>query len=103
MTTWRLTPAAQQDLIAIRRFTLERWGQAQSLEYLSGLRRAFRLLAENPAMGRNRPDPGDEVVSFPYESHIIYYWARNQELVVIGVLHKRMVPEAHLADRGTVG
>jgi len=52
----RLTPDAQADLVAIRRFTLARWGEDQSRKYLAALRQAMRLLPETPALSRNRPD-----------------------------------------------
>ncbi|WP_255478186.1 type II toxin-antitoxin system RelE/ParE family toxin [Serratia sp. ME43] len=38
MPAFRLTPQAQQDLLAIRHFTIEHWGQAQSRRYLEQLR-----------------------------------------------------------------
>jgi toxin ParE1/3/4 len=99
MPNYRLTPDAQSDLIEIRHFTLERWGEAQSQKYLSELRQTIRLLAETPSLGKSRPDVGAEVSSFPHVSHVIYYVLHEQQLVVFGVLHKRMVPVNHLDGR----
>ncbi|PIQ42229.1 MAG: plasmid stabilization protein [Thalassolituus sp. CG17_big_fil_post_rev_8_21_14_2_50_53_8] len=99
MSNYRLTPDAQSDLIEIRHFTLERWGKAQSQKYLSELRQTIRLLAETPSLGKSRPDVGTEVSSFPHVSHVIYYVLHEQQLVVFGVLHKRMVPVNHLDGR----
>ena len=42
---------------------------------------------------------GAEVLSFPHVSHVIYYVLHEQQLVVFGVLHKRMVPMNHLDGR----
>lgn len=58
------------------------------------------LLAETPALGKSRPEVGANVYSFPQGSHIIYYVVHEQQLVVFGVLHKRMAPLAHLNERG---
>ncbi|MEW8416758.1 MAG: type II toxin-antitoxin system RelE/ParE family toxin [Candidatus Thiodiazotropha endolucinida] len=47
-----------------------------------------------------KPDQsGPNVLSFPHVSHVIYYILHEQQLVVFGVLHKRMVPVNHLVER----
>ncbi|MBR9912370.1 MAG: type II toxin-antitoxin system RelE/ParE family toxin [Gammaproteobacteria bacterium] len=99
MPTYGLTPDAQADLIEIRRFTLKQWGPAQSVKYLSELRNTIRLLAATPSLGKPRPEVDSNVLSFPHASHVIYYAVHEQHLVVFGVLHKRMVPLNHLAER----
>jgi toxin ParE1/3/4 len=98
-TTYRLTPDAQSDLVEIRRFTVKQWGTAQSKKYLSKLRNTIRLLTETPSLGKSRPEVGSNVLSFPYVSHVIYYVVHEQQLVVFGVLPKRMVPLNHLVER----
>ena len=102
MPNFRLTPDAKSDLIEIRRFTIKQWGAAQSQKYLSELRQTIRLLAETPSLGKSRLDVGSDVLSFPQGSHVIYYMVHEQQLVVFGVLHKRMVPLNHLAERGVI-
>ena len=99
MLIYRVTPDAQTDLIEIRRFTVKRWGTAQSQKYLLELRQTIRLLAETPSLGKSRPEVGSNVLSFPHVSHVIYYVVHEQQLIVFGVLHKRMVPLNHLAER----
>lgn len=100
MLVFRLTPDAQDDLIEIRRYTLQQWGAEQSQKYLREIRNTIGLLAETPALGKLRPEVGANVHSFPQGSHIIYYVVHNQQMVVFGVLHKRMAPLAHLNERG---
>lgn len=102
MAHYRLTPDAKSDLIEIRRFTIKQWDVAQSRKYLSELRQTIRLLAETPSLGRSRPDVGTDVLSFPQASHVIYYVSHGQQLVVFGVLHKRMVPLNHLSGREAI-
>lgn len=99
MPKYRLTPDARADLIDIRRYTVERWGEAQSQKYLSELRQTIRLLAGTPSLGKARPEVGKNVFSFPHDSHVIYYLTHKQQLVIFGVLHKRMVPINHLVER----
>lgn len=102
MRSYRLTPDAQTDLIEIRRFTVKQWGTAQAQKYLLELRQTIRLLAETPSLGKSRPDVGSNVLSFPHVSHVIYYVVHEQQLIVFGVLHKRMVPLNHLAEREVI-
>lgn len=102
MPGYRLTPDAQSDLIEIRRYTLQQWGVAQSRKYLSELRMVMRLLAETPSLGMARPEVGSNVQSFPHDSHVFCYVVHEQQLVVFGVLHKRMVPLNHLVEREVI-
>lgn len=102
MLTYCLTPDAQADLIDIRRYTVKQWGETQSKKYLSELRQTFRLLTETPSLGKSRPDVGEKVLSYPHVSHVLYYVVHNQQLVVFGILHKRMVPMNHLDGREVV-
>lgn len=96
---YRLTPAAQSDLIEIRNYSLQHWGLAQSRKYLSELRKTINLLAESPSLGKARPEVGADVLSFPHVSHVIYYIVHKNQVAIFGVLHKRMVPTNHLIDR----
>jgi len=102
MPAYRLTPDAQADLIEIRRHTTERWGMAQSQKYLSELRQTIRLLCETPFLSKSRSEVALDVLSFPYVSHVTYYVVHEQQLVVFGVLHKRMVSLNHLAEREVI-
>ncbi|WP_118984462.1 type II toxin-antitoxin system RelE/ParE family toxin [Photorhabdus sp. CRCIA-P01] len=99
---YRLTQDAQRDLIEIRQFTMKQWGTAQSQKYLLELRKTIRLLADTPFLGKFKSDIGTDILSFPYASHVIYYVVHKWQLVVFGVLHKRMVPLNHLAEREVI-
>ncbi len=96
---YRLTSDAQSDLIDIRRFTLAQWGLTQSRKYISELRRTLLALSETPSIGKKRLQVGEDIFSFPYVSHVIYYTLDSQQLVVFAVLHKSMVPLLHLGER----
>jgi toxin ParE1/3/4 len=94
-----LTPDAKSDLVGIHRFTLANWGVTQSKQYLSGIRQTIRLLAEAPSLGKSRSEVRENVFSFPYGSHVIYYIEDEHQVVVFAILHKSMVPFIHLSDR----
>ncbi|MEZ5489172.1 MAG: type II toxin-antitoxin system RelE/ParE family toxin [Gammaproteobacteria bacterium] len=52
-------------MLDIRRFTVSQWGEAQARRYLAELRQVLRLLSETPSLGKDRPDVGPNVSSFP--------------------------------------
>lgn len=101
-TAFKLSPDARSDLVEIRRHTVEHWGATQARKYLLELRKTMRLLAETPSLGKLRTEVGANVLSFPHGSHVIYCVMHGQLLVVFAVLHKRMVPSNHLAERDVV-
>lgn len=98
MIRYRLTSAAQQDLMNIRRFTMEKWGAEQSKTYIHELKNTMELLAEMPSMGRNCDDSlGEGIYRFPLASHTLYYIESSvYGIIIIAVLHQSMVPEKHL-------
>jgi len=99
MTNYRLTPDAQSDLVEIRHYTLAQWGSEQSKKHLSELRQMMLLLSETPGIGTQHSEFGTDLLSFPHSSHVIYYQCHNKQLTVFAVLHKSMVPTAHLEGR----
>ncbi|MDF2867715.1 MAG: plasmid stabilization system [Gammaproteobacteria bacterium] len=101
MSQYKFTGESQQDLIQIRRFTLENWSSERSIHYLSDLRKTLQLLSEMPLMGKNCLDDLEKnVYRFPFGSHIIYYLTLSEkEIVIVAILHQSMVPGKPLAKR----
>jgi len=101
MNAYRFTDQSQQDLIKLRRFTVEHWGVEQSTTFLSDLKKTLHLLSEMPFMGMNcLDDLGKHVYRFPFGSHIIYYLIMaDHEIVIVAILHQSMAPENHLGSR----
>ena len=98
--SYKLTGEAQRDIIEIRDYTSRNWGAKQSRDYLRKLQVVLSQLAEMPGMGQHRIDDfGADVYSFPYVSHMIYYCARDTNIVVLAVLHQSRVPTRHLGQR----
>ena len=96
---YRLSTEAKADLIEIRRYTLTHFGSHQSEKYLTEFDHILSLLGTLPTMGRKRPELGPDIYSFPHASHVVYYFSNQEQMIVFGVLHKNMVPVAHLHDR----
>lgn len=97
MTRLIFTDEAKQDLFDIHQYTKAKWGNTQAKNYLHELRNTLKRLQEQPSIGTDRGhDLGVGVQSFPYVSHMIYYRAGKDHLIILAILHQTMVPGLHL-------
>lgn len=92
-----LTTEAQRDLADILLYTLQRWGEDQQDRYAMALEQGLVLLAENPEIGRSRPELFRGCRSYRVREHILYYVLRDEAVVIIRVLHGRMDALRHLS------
>lgn len=74
----------------IARYMLQNWGRKQRDVYLRAIDKRFSWLAENPSLGRPRPDIKEGYYSYPQGSHVIFYLVRKGGIDIIGVPHQRM-------------
>ncbi|BCN27401.1 type II toxin-antitoxin system RelE/ParE family toxin [Vibrio alfacsensis] len=95
MAKYTLAPAAQSDLIEIRRYTLRAWGELQWRNYYDELKNSMALLADNELIGIEVTELGQGYYRFPLKHHVIYYIQREENIVVVGVLGKSMSPAKH--------
>ncbi len=93
---YRFTDRAERDLEEVVDYTVQEWGASQANAYLGGLESRVQLLAENPDLGVARDAISQGLLSFPYESHILYYRKHASGIVIIRVLHQHMDPVRHL-------
>ncbi|MGB5582094.1 MAG: type II toxin-antitoxin system RelE/ParE family toxin, partial [Gammaproteobacteria bacterium] len=84
---YRFTDKAERDLEGIIDYTVQEWGVSQANTYLDGLESRAQLLAENPDLGMARETLFEGLLSFPYESHILYYKKHARSIVILRVLH----------------
>ena len=49
--------------------------------------RRFRMLAEQPLLGRARKDLGPELRAWIYSRHVVYYIPADPGVVIVRVLH----------------
>ena len=96
MPDYRFTPEAENDLQSIIDYTIEQWGKVQAHHYIDGLENIAAQLAENPDLGTDRAQLIHGLLSFPYESHVLYYLRQDHGITIIRVLHKRMDAQRHL-------
>lgn len=91
MTSFTLTTRAKSDLIAIARFTQDRWGLVQRNIYIKQFDEAFHILAVSPNIGKNCNYIKDGYHKFPQGGHIIFYkFTPEKPIQIIRILHKKM-------------
>ena len=73
MTSIRLSRKAESDILDIRAFTLERWGQDQWLRYFAGLSTVMDRIADDPNCGRPRDILLKGMRSLPHEKHLFFF------------------------------
>jgi len=94
--SYQFTDKAERDLEGIIDYAVQEWGVSQANTYLDGLETRAQLLAENPDIGTARETLFEGLLSFPYESHILYYKKQARGIVIIRVLHQHMDPVKYL-------
>ncbi len=92
----QFTDKAERDLEGIIDYTVQEWSASQANTYLDGLESRAQLLAENPDLGTIRETLSEGLLSFPYESHILYYKKHACGIVILRALHQHMDPVKHL-------
>ena len=93
---YQFTDKAERDLEGIIDYTVQEWGVSQANTYLDGLQTRAQLLAENPDLGMAREILSEGLLSFPYESHILYYKKHARGIAIVRILHQQMDPVKHL-------
>ena len=68
-----VTDAAEADLLDIRAYTEEMWGEAQWLTYYREMLRTFERIAIHPLSGRSRERFAPGLRSVPFREHVIFY------------------------------
>lgn len=87
MPNFYFTERAEKDLEAIIDFTVQRWGVTQSNNYIDDLEALAQILADNPLLGTEREELSQELRSFPYQSHLLFYVLQKDGITIVRVLH----------------
>ncbi len=93
---YQFTEKSERDLEDIIDYTVQQWGVSQADTYLDSLETRAQLLAENPDLGVKREALFEGLLSFLYESHILYYMKRSGGITIVRVLHQNMDPMKYL-------
>lgn len=86
---YRLSPLAERDLDEIWSYVAEDATPTAADRLLDDIIHRFDLLAEQPGIGRARPEFGIRVRSFAVENYVIYYRQEGNDVLIARVLHGR--------------
>jgi toxin ParE1/3/4 len=92
---FRLSCRAEVDLMEIARYTLQRWGEDQTIRYLDGLEACCQQLAGNPELGRQCDDIRPGLRRMEHGRHVVFYRPEAGGILVSRILHQRMLSERH--------
>ena len=95
MSSYRLSPLAEEDLFKIITTTIESWWSALAMVYAKTIDADLLKLAQYPDFGRERNDIYNCAKSFPVEKHIVFYQVSDEGIDVARILHQRMDPSKH--------
>lgn len=88
--SYRLSRAADEDLIQIYLSGAESFGLDQARRYHRQLFATFAFLADNPRAAQLRDEIAPPVRAYPVGAHIVIYTARkNDDVFVLRVRHAR--------------
>ncbi|AZI57408.1 type II toxin-antitoxin system RelE/ParE family toxin [Nakamurella antarctica] len=96
MKSYRLTPAARQDLSSMWDFTQERWDSNQAEIYIFEIRAAIERIAADPLRGRACDEIPGQYRRYSIGSHLVFYVESTDSVDVVRILHQRMDPTRHL-------
>jgi toxin ParE1/3/4 len=86
---YRLSPLAERDVDEIWSYVAEDATPTTADRLVDEIIRRFDLLADQPGMGRARPEFGIGVRSFAVENYVIYYRQEGNAVLIARVLHGR--------------
>ena len=95
MQGYRLSKEAQDDLKEIKSYTRMTWGDKQTQEYLSDIKKGLETLVMSPELGKIRNEIFEGLRSFGVGRHIIFYRLGKTDIEVARILHNRMDAASH--------
>ena len=90
MPSYRLSPEAKKDLLAIRAHIQNKWGIQQAQKYIDALENKCGKLARSPHIGRERPEIKPGYRSITEGKHVIFYCMDDSGIDILRILHGRM-------------
>jgi toxin ParE1/3/4 len=93
MSKYRLSRLAEADLMDIGTYSLNKWGEDQTIRYIDALEACCRLLADNPQLGRACDQIRPGLRRMEHGRHVIFYRIERRGISVSRILHQRMLPE----------
>jgi len=95
---YKLSEAAAEDIEGILTRSMLDFGLERAETYFQSLTQCLELLGDNPEMGSTVDEIRPGYRCFLHESHAIFYTPREQDVLIVRILHKRMDADRNLQD-----
>ncbi len=95
---YRLSKEAANDIDNILTYSITHFGLENAEAYYQSLDNCLELLGRNPEMGTAVDDLRKAYRCFQHESHIIFYIPREQDILIVRILHTHMDHDRHLEN-----
>jgi toxin ParE1/3/4 len=92
MPKFRLSHMAEADLTDIGTYSLNKWGEEQTIRYTDALEACCRQPADNPQLGRTCDQIRPGLRRMEHGRHVIVYRIEARGISVSRILHQRMLP-----------
>ena len=96
LTELRLSRRAETDLAEIADYTIGEFGITQARQYRDSIMACFESLANNPHLGRSANELSPGLRRIRQQAHVIFYLHRQDQILIVRVLHHSMDFERHL-------
>ena len=80
-------------------YTLEAWGEGQTIRYLDGLETCCWHLADNPESGRRSDHIRPGLRRMEHARHVVFYRVEAGGILVSRIFHQRMLPKHRASTR----
>lgn len=91
MVEFYLSNKAVDDLSNIWEYTCDEWSEKQADIYYNSLLKTCKELAENPNLGKQYLEIGNNILGYLANKHIIFYQTiSKKEIVIVRILHGSM-------------
>lgn len=100
MSSYVFTEKAERDLEKIIDYSVEHCGSVQAIKYIEAIEEAAQLISNNPDIGAKRDALSVGLLSFPCQSHILYYLKYSHGVSIVRVLHASMDSMKHINNPG---
>lgn len=88
---------AKSDIKSIAKYTIEKFGEDQSLKYAQGLKTILADLGDNPNLGKRYVAIKDKMLlRYRYKAHVVFYYKTPSEIFIVRVLGGMMDFPKHL-------
>ncbi|SHN09298.1 toxin ParE1/3/4 [Cyclobacterium lianum] len=96
MANYILSVKADEDLDSIADYSLEKWGEKQTLEYLDELLNCLEKIATTPEIGRDASELSPHLKRYNYKAHTIFYVITSSKIMIVRILGQQQDFRRHL-------